>query len=140
MPSKYKTFEPRDLTPRDTIHPIWRGIGFLMIVITPIMAGAGAMVLLDLARQQGWPIMRELGGYLKFPEIFYQTPGISSLAYRISAIPALPAIITFFLGLLLVFSGVLSFIYAVIYRLIGPPRYTPLDAPAPKVRTKRYTR
>ena len=42
--------------------------------------------------------------------------------------------------ILVVFSGVLSIVYAIIYQVVGPPRYGPLDEPAPKKRAKRYTR
>ncbi len=50
------------------------------------------------------------------------------------------AYIIFTLLILTVLSGILTFVYAVIYRVIGPPRYSPVDAPPPKVKVKRYRR
>ena len=41
---------------------------------------------------------------------------------------------------MLLIGGVISVIYALMYRFIGPSRYGPTDAPPPKIKTKRYTR
>jgi hypothetical protein len=37
-------------------------------------------------------------------------------------------------------GGLSSFGYSVVYRMIGPSRYGPLDAPPPKVKAKPYKR
>jgi hypothetical protein len=35
----------------------------------------------------------------------------------------------------------MSFVYALVYRFVGPPAYGPMDAPPPRgVRLKRYKR
>jgi hypothetical protein len=136
---KYQ-FKKKELVRPYKIHPVWRGIGFLIMIIVPVMAWAGAAVLVEIAYKQGWAFMREMSPTLKLPDVFYDLPGISTIANRISSVPNLPALLLFFLALLIVLTGVMSFIYSVVYRIIGPPRYTPLDAPAPKTRAKRYTR
>lgn len=140
MPQKYQTFQKKEFVRPYTIHPVWRGIGFLMMVLVPIMAGAAAVVMKDLGFELGWPFMYELRGNIRLPDIFYAIPVIRNLAAWISSIQDLRAILLFFVLFVIVFSGLMSILYAVIYRLVGPPQYTPLDAPAPKTRTKRYTR
>lgn len=138
--AKYQNYQKAKELPRNEIHPVWRGIGCIIMIITPIISGAAAKLLLDFGRVQKWPFLYELSGYFRFPEIFYKIPGISMLANYISSIPYFKALAVFFLLLLLAFSGILAVLNAVLYRLVGPPRYTRIDEPAPRVKTKRYTR
>ena len=84
--------------------------------------------------------MYGLAGTVRFPDIFYTTPGVQVAANYLSGIPYLQAITLFFVVFLLLFSGVFALLNAILYRMIGPPRYTRLDEPAPRVKTKRYTR
>jgi len=65
---------------------------------------------------------------------------VNTLVNYLSSIPYLQALALFFIMAMILFSGIFSFLNALLYRMIGPPRYTPLDAPAPRVKTKRYTR
>lgn len=140
MPSKYSSIQRSEFKRPYDIHPAWRGIGFLLIIISLGMSWVGMLVLKELGRQQGWPIMAALGYNLRLPNFFYQTPGLSILANALYNIPDLPATLFFFFGVLLVISGVLSLFYAILYRMFGPSRYTEMDMPAPKVNTRRYTR
>jgi hypothetical protein len=39
---------------RNKIHPIWRGIGFLFIIIIPLLGYAASEVLLDLNGKNNW--------------------------------------------------------------------------------------
>ncbi len=140
MSSKYNKYERKRPEARYKIDPAWTGIGCLMILIVPIMSWAASVELIKLAREQNWPILAGLSGYVRLPDIFYGLPYISMGANYISSIPDFPALALFFILILLVLSGILSFVYAMIYRMIGPPRYTSLDAPAPRVKVKKYTR
>jgi len=140
MSSKYNKYERKTPQARYKIDPAWTGIGCLMILIVPIMSWAGSVELIKLARAQNWPILAGLSGYVRLPDIFYSLPYISIGANYISSIPDFSALALFFMLILLVLSGILSFAYALIYRVIGPPRYTALDAPAPRIKVKKYTR
>ena len=140
MPSKYSSVQRKEYVRPYDIHPAWRGIGFLMIVITPIMAWAGAMALTEFGHAQGWPIMSALGTNLVLPPEAYSTPGLSTIANALSSIPNLPSILLFFVLFLIALSGILSFVYAIIYRMVGPAQYSPVDEPAPKIRAKKYVR
>ena len=41
---------------------------------------------------------------------------------------------------MILLAGVMSVLYAFVYRLVGPPRYGPLDVPPPNVKLKKYKR
>lgn len=134
--AKYNKFERKIPQARYKIHPIWAGIGFLMIIIVPIMAWAAAAETVAFAKQQAWPFIFNFPTYLQLPDALFIIPG----AFSLTRIMNLPAILTFFLIILIVLSGIMSFLYAALYRLVGPPRYSPQDEPAPKIKTKKYRR
>jgi hypothetical protein len=55
MPAKYREFNPGQRSrPKPTIHPIWRGVGFAMMVLIPIMAYAATEVVLQQNEIYGW--------------------------------------------------------------------------------------
>lgn len=136
----YNYFKKEDEKPKNEIHPVWRGIGCIMTVITPIISWAAAAVLIDFGKSQNWQFLAEMSGTYRFSAIFYQIPIINVAANYLSSIPYLIPLIMFFVLFLILFSGIFAFINAVLYRSFGPPRYGELDAPAPRVKTKRYTR
>lgn len=141
MPSKYENYtRQKELPARREVHPVWRGIGFLLIIIIPVISWAAAMVLLDIGRKQGWAFLSELADPIKFPDWAYQVPVIMNLANFITGYPNLKSLLLFFFIVLILLSGVFAVLNAVLYRMFGPPRYTNLDAPAPRVKTKRYSR
>lgn len=141
MPSKYGHLDrQKELPTQREVHPVWRGIGFLLLIITPVISWASAMILLDLGRKQGWAFLAELGDPIRFPEWAYKIPVIMNLANFITGFPNLKALLLFFFIVLILLSGVFAVLNAVLYRMFGPPRYTDLDAPASRVKVKRYTR
>lgn len=99
------------------IHPIWRGIGCLLIIIIPIVAYAGAYVLVALNLQNAWFNMpRDLAKTEYLPVINIPVEHL----YGNLLVGAVLTILGF--GLLMIF-------YAIISNLMGPPRYGPTDAP-----------
>ena len=106
------------------IHPIWRGIGCLMMVIIPIMAYAGAALLVRLNQDNNWvPMPPQLAQTITLP--------------MIGDIPNLIAILLVTVLLMLVGFGLLTILYSFVYNIVGPPRYGPLDAPPPRRRPRR---
>jgi hypothetical protein len=115
------------------VNPVWRGIGCILLLIIPIMAWYVTEIIL-------WG-----NTGIKLPPLFtsvYFVPYIH--------IVAVDKVITqvnqflfsnklvfgqFFLTIILtVFGfGVMAFLYAVLYRVAGPPRYGPFDVPPNKV-------
>jgi len=41
---------------------------------------------------------------------------------------------------LLIFSGIMSVAYSMLFKAFGPPQYGRLDAPPPRKKTKKYVR
>jgi len=106
------------------VHPIWRGIGCVLLVVMPVMAYAGAVLLVEANRRENWlPLAPALMQPIRLPWI-----GI---------IPHLIATLLTALVLLLVGFAVLMAVYALVYRFAGPPQYGPLDAPPETWRKKR---
>ena len=98
------------------IHPIWRGIGCLMLIVIPIMAYAGAVMLVQANAEQGWlPMPRDLLQTVTLPVL-----GNFKQFYAIAIVWVLLMIIGF---------GVITLVYSIIYSALGPPRLGPLDAP-----------
>jgi len=97
------------------IHPIWQGIGCLMIILIPIVSYAGAVILVDANLANHWfPIPRDLLGPPGNPLLYTQ------------------------LGVTVLFSlfGFLVFVvaYSFVYRFSGPSKYGPMDSPPIRVR------
>lgn len=141
--AKYRTTQKKEFVRPYKIHPIWRGIGFIIIIIIPIVGWAAAQEILKLARASDVPqvvaFVRSLSAPFKFPPWIFDIPYLSSLARWIRSIPFLKAQMVFFFMVVLVLSGILSVVYGLIYR-VAVPLYGPLDEPAPKIRGKKYTR
>ncbi len=108
------------------IHPIWRGLGCVMMLIIPIMSYAGASILIELNQDQGWgfPVPRELTRTQTI-NIPIPIPGIPDVYFEVEHLLG-----NLVLGvlLMLVGFGLLMVLYAILYRVLGPPRFGPLDA------------
>jgi hypothetical protein len=137
---KFNQYEVRQKPRSQEIHPAWRGIGCIMILIVPVISFAGANVFLEIAFQQGWPLPVDLLGYPQVSETLFLIPFVSYVAAWLANFNNFYAIMLFTLAILLLLSGVLSFVYASLYRMFGPPRYTALDAPASKRRPSQKSR
>ena len=121
----------RQQTPRSPQgpHNIWRGLGCLMMVVVAVMSIAGAISLVELGISQGWPIPPELLRPVVLPDFIYSMPGLASLLLKVVSINYLPAYIALSLLLMVFLGGIVSILYAILYRFTAPPRYGPLDSP-----------
>jgi hypothetical protein len=110
---KYSSYQKRAPEKRhnDTIHPIWRGVGFGLMILIPIMSYAVMKLLLEYnTRTHLFPIPADLiiqGG--RYPLLYVE--------------------IGIFVVTTLVLYTVLVFFNFVIYKFFGPSRYGPLDVP-----------
>jgi hypothetical protein len=121
------------------VAPIWRGIGCVMILVIPVLSYLISYWFVHYAADQGLPIPYQLMGNPVMPATLYQT-GLAPVADFIASQQNLYAILLMTVVLIVVFGGVISVIYAMVYRVVGPPRYGPLDVEAPRGRVKRYKR
>ncbi len=140
--TKYTTAsQRRRSTPREEeTHAIWRGIGCLLILIVPTMSYVLAVASVQLAVDQNWPMPYQLMGYPVMPPLLWKAAGLSPLLGFIQSQNNLYAVLAVTLVYVVFASALVSFIYALVYRYVGPSRYGPQDAPPPKIRAKRYKR
>lgn len=105
------------------IHPIWRGIGCMMLIIIPIVAWAAAYEFLRFAPKLSWfPQSREM---------------YRNLNLDIVVLPFSLGQIIFTVLFMMVGFMIMTIAYAFVYRIAGPPKYGPTDAPPPRVTRKR---
>jgi hypothetical protein len=110
---KYSSYQQRapEKGRNDTIHPIWRGVGFGLMILIPIISYAAMKLLLDYDMKTNlFPIPADLiiqGG--RYPLLYVE--------------------IGIFVIIALVLYTVLVFFNFVIYKFFGPSRYGPTDIP-----------
>jgi hypothetical protein len=112
---------PKESKLNPKVHPIWRGVGFALMIMAPIMAYATTELFLEANATSNW---------LTFPAdliVKWQDPLI-----------LVKVLMT--LLLTLVFLIVLQFVYFIIMRLVAPPRYGPMDVPPVVYKGKPYKR
>ncbi len=99
------------------VHPIWRGIGCILVLISPLMAYAGATFIVQWNNERGWyPLPAEL------LRSFYFRPLDLTLDYFYANLLAA--------GLLLLLGfALVMVVYSIVYAIVGPRRYGPMDAP-----------
>jgi hypothetical protein len=122
-----------------TIHPIWRGIGCLWFLISPVLAYAIASLLVNYDLKTGFfPLPADLTRTITipfariFPRSSYIPITINNLTvHHLYANLLLSAVI------LVVGFGIVMVIYAIIYSMMGPKRLGPLDAPPIRRRTRK---
>jgi len=96
------------------VHPVWRGIGCFMLILLPIISFAAAKLLVQENSRQRWVnVPQEMG-------ISFSVPFVGQVLIADIALTIVLIVIGF---------GILTVVYAIFFRLIGPPRYGPLDSP-----------
>lgn len=113
---------PKRVERKWRIHPIWRGIGCFMVLLIPVMSYAAAHFLVLYNLEEGWfPIPREFTGPVAYPYLYAKL--------MVAAV----VMVTLF--------GIFTLVYTMIYSMLGPPQYGPLDAtPKDAVRDQRARR
>jgi hypothetical protein len=116
---KYNQYHHEKSKPKNREpHPIWRGIGFIMIVLIPLMGYGISLLLLQANRENGWmAIPRDLIARGADPDLY------------------LKIILT--IALSFVLYVVFTFFSVVVLRAFGPPRYGPTDVPPITTRMKK---
>ncbi len=122
-------------------HPVWNGLGCLLIVVVAIMSIAGAIWLVQTGVKAGWPIPGVLLQPIILPNWLYRyAPGLTNLLLKVVTIDYLLAYAAATIVLLVLLGGLVSVVYAYMYQVTGPAKYGPLDAPPDRYRAKRYKR
>lgn len=92
-------------------HPIWRGVGLILMLLTPVIAFFGSIALVDANAKAGWvAIPRDLLAKGMGDSLLYVKLIVGLVIFMVVTI--LFRLITF-----------------VLYGAFGPSRYGPLDVP-----------
>ena len=115
---KYNAYDRQPPVKKATwkIHPVWRGIGCILMILIPILAYAGAVLLVQANFEQRWlPIPRELVQTVRLPVL--------------GSVQHLFANLIVTVLLMIIGFGAVTIFYMLVYRIAGPPRYLPPDVP-----------
>ncbi len=99
---RYQQYQ-RDIKDTDEgVHPIWRGIGFLLMGLIIIMSYAGANLLVEANKTKGWIAVPYgiQGGVSWAPDLYAEL------------------IVTFFL--IMIGFGIMTIVYSLIYKVTRP--------------------
>ena len=125
----------------EKLHPIWYGIGCIIVALVPLISFAIAVKTVEFGLEHNWPIPYQLLGVPRVPEEVWILPNLALALQFVISRPNLYAHLAFMFINMILIGGVLSLSYSIAYRVMGPPRYGPLDAPPEKnIKIKRYRR
>lgn len=131
--SKYESYTRRRQTPkRSQPHPIWRGIGLIMMVLIPILGYFGMVVLMAENAVYGW-VRIPSSVFMKPDDWLYKL--FQLIGWRID--PLLYVKIVVFVALIFLMYAVFMVVTFVIYRMFGPSRYAGFDLPPIDKRPRR---
>lgn len=92
-------------------HPIWRGVGFVLLILTTVVAVFGAIALVEANATQGW---------VQIPKDLI-AKGVGD--------PNLYVKIIVGLVIFVVVNAFFRLVTFILYSVFGPSRYGPLDVP-----------
>jgi asparagine N-glycosylation enzyme membrane subunit Stt3 len=111
------------------IHPVWRGIGCVVILLIPIMAWYAASLFLQtntrihLSSDLTKPITLP---YSQISEVDRIVASFNHYTVTHNLIVSQFLFTAFFM---FIGFGILSLIYAIMFKAVGPSRYGPFDVP-----------
>lgn len=106
---------------KQRMHPVWRGVGFALIVILPAISYIASLLLIEANRTERW----------------FNIPAdlISKGNDPYSTIKLVLTLMIFAL-----FSIFFTTIFMILYSIFGPSRYGPTDVPPVGGHFKKYKR
>ena len=113
---KYTSFR-RGFPPRPwTIHPLWRGIGCVLMIVVPAISFLAAHEIVN-GNMRFIQMPQLLLGNIHFPAFFYHIPVLEAIARSVSSYPNPLAVILVGVILLVVITAFMSLVYAIVYRV-----------------------
>lgn len=110
-----------------------------MMVALPLISFGLTVMAIPLAIATGL-VPRELLGQVNFPAWVFRAPILGAVAGFINSITNLWLGVLVFFIILLLLGGIGSLIYVAALQVIGPPRYSEMDAPPTGHKPKAYKR
>ena len=115
------------------IHPAWRGIGCVLLLLIPIMSWFGSEMFLQTNSKVAlpWQLTRVVA--IPYTRVVPVDRIIAPVNHFFSANGLIFGQLFFTIILTFIGFGIMGFLYAVLYRVVGPPRYGPFDVPPNRV-------
>jgi len=103
------------------IHPIWRGVGFILMIVVPLMGYAITSLIIQENKVKAWFVIpAELRGPAGYTDLWITILGT--------------IVIT------LVLFVIITFLYFLTKRIVAPTRYGPFDVKPIQYHGKPYKR
>jgi len=112
---------------RPDIHPVWRGIGWVLMILTPILGYFCALALIEANKVNEW---------FRIPKGLIYHNEISFLPH--DPLLIVKALLTIIVAFILFF--LFQLITMILYRITAPPQYGPFDVPRQAFRGKKKSR
>jgi hypothetical protein len=99
---RYQQYQRDVKDAEEGVHPVWRGIGFLLMGLIAVMSYAGANLLVEANKTKGWiTVPYEIrGGVSWAPDLYAEL------------------IVMFFL--IMIGFGIMTIVYSLIYKITRP--------------------
>ncbi len=124
------------------IHPVWRGIGFVWLILIPVMSYALAKIFSQMNTQNKWlPVSPELARQIVINPYTLPSGVTIPLNKLVDIFPWGPHYyieLLFWAGFIFLGFGLLSVFYAFLYRSFGPPRSPYETVKDPPRHQRRY--
>lgn len=126
---RYSKYKERSATERRwNIHPIWRGIGCLLLILVPTLSYMTTVLISQInQKSQFYVIPPELAKPVDISSVLRFFPGLYPVVMWLRQIYYMDVLMTF--TFMVIGFGILTVLYSTLYRAIGPSRWGPLDSP-----------
>ena len=136
---KYSPNTVRPMPRKEQPHPVWRGIGCILMIIVPFISFGLAEIIVQSAWAQQF-IPYQLLGNPVLPTWLWNVGSLVPILGFIQSQDNLYGALVFTVLFIIVLGTLISVANALIYKSMGPPQYGPLDAPPPRYKVRRYKR
>jgi hypothetical protein len=125
---KYAKYEYKQIKPRRwKVHPIWRGIGVVLVILVPVLSYSGAYLLVrENFKSQWFAVPVDLMKTVNFAPLLKIIPELTGTVASFGRVYYIDLALTFLF--IVVGFGVITILYGLIYSSMGPSRYGPVDA------------
>ena len=110
------------------------------MLIVPALSLGLSTILVQLAPSLGVQLPDGLLGRPVMPELLFKVPGLVGILNWIQSLNNLYAVLVGTFTITVLLAGLLALVYAFTYRIVGPPRYSGIDAPPPNIKVRKYKR
>lgn len=116
------------------INPIWRGIGCFLLILVLLMSWYGAALFLrtNTTIELPWELTKIVE--IPFSHIAALDKVILDINHYFQASGFVFGQVFFTVIFAIIGFGILSVLYAFLYKIAGPPRYGPFDVPPDRIK------